>query len=81
MGRPCWLPDKNPQSNCSVPLGAVVKEREGDKIQVLVDNEKEERWLDVDSSIKLMHSTSVDGVEDMIRLGDMNEGEFSGIYL
>nr|XP_039263325.1 unconventional myosin-VIIa-like [Styela clava] len=69
-----WLPDKDPQSNCSVPLGAVVKEREGDKIQVLVDNEKEERWLDVDSSIKLMHSTSVDGVEDMIRLGDMNEG-------
>nr|XP_039263341.1 unconventional myosin-VIIa-like isoform X3 [Styela clava] len=68
-----WLLDADPQSQCSVPLGAMVKSSQGGQIKVL-DDEKKERWLKFASAkIKVMHPTSVEGVEDMIRLGDLNE--------
>ncbi|KAJ8386623.1 hypothetical protein AAFF_G00168550 [Aldrovandia affinis] len=57
-----------------VPIGAVVKLCESGLIQVL-DDEGHEHWISPQNSthIKPMHPTSVHGVEDMIRLGDLNE--------
>nr|XP_051706490.1 unconventional myosin-VIIa isoform X4 [Oryctolagus cuniculus] len=57
-----------------VPIGAVVKLCDSGQIQV-VDDEGNEHWISPQSAthIKPMHPTSVHGVEDMIRLGDLNE--------
>uniref|UniRef100_A0A6I8PI47 Myosin VIIA n=1 Tax=Ornithorhynchus anatinus TaxID=9258 RepID=A0A6I8PI47_ORNAN len=57
-----------------VPIGAVVKLCDSGQIQV-VDDEGNDRWISPHSAgnIKPMHPTSVHGVEDMIRLGDLNE--------
>uniref|UniRef100_A0A6Q2XFJ6 Myosin VIIBb n=1 Tax=Esox lucius TaxID=8010 RepID=A0A6Q2XFJ6_ESOLU len=56
-----WL-----DSGAGVPIGARVKVTEGGQY-LLVDDEGKE------GSIRVMHPTSVEGVEDMIRLGDLNE--------
>ncbi|XP_037696715.1 unconventional myosin-VIIa isoform X2 [Choloepus didactylus] len=57
-----------------VPIGAVVKLCDSGQIQV-VDDEDNEHWISPQNAthIKPMHPTSVHGVEDMIRLGDLNE--------
>uniref|UniRef100_A0A8C3IXX5 Myosin VIIA n=1 Tax=Chrysemys picta bellii TaxID=8478 RepID=A0A8C3IXX5_CHRPI len=57
-----------------VPIGAVVKLCDSGQIQV-VDDEGNEHWIFPHnaSHIKPMHPTSIHGVEDMIRLGDLNE--------
>ncbi|XP_058656588.1 unconventional myosin-VIIa isoform X2 [Ammospiza caudacuta] len=57
-----------------VPIGAVVKLCDSGQIQV-VDDEDNEHWISPQnaSHIKPMHPTSIHGVEDMIRLGDLNE--------
>ncbi|XP_058401530.1 unconventional myosin-VIIa isoform X2 [Diceros bicornis minor] len=57
-----------------VPVGAVVKLCDSGQIQV-VDDEGNEHWISPQNAthIKPMHPTSVHGVEDMIRLGDLNE--------
>ncbi|XP_008148224.2 unconventional myosin-VIIa isoform X2 [Eptesicus fuscus] len=57
-----------------VPIGAVVKLCDSGQIQV-VDDEGNEHWITPQKAthIKPMHPTSVHGVEDMIRLGDLNE--------
>ncbi|XP_038844411.1 unconventional myosin-VIIa-like [Salvelinus namaycush] len=57
-----------------VPVGAVVKLCDSGQIQVL-DDEGREHWIlpQNATNIKPMHPTSVHGVEDMIRLGDLNE--------
>ncbi|XP_052508245.1 unconventional myosin-VIIa [Budorcas taxicolor] len=57
-----------------VPIGAVVKLCDSGQIQV-VDDEGNEHWISPQNAthIKPMHPTSVHGVEDMIRLGDLNE--------
>ncbi|NXW47821.1 MYO7A protein, partial [Nyctiprogne leucopyga] len=57
-----------------VPIGAVVKLCDSGQIQVL-DDEGNEHWISPQnaSHIKPMHPTSIHGVEDMIRLGDLNE--------
>ncbi|KAF3705828.1 Unconventional myosin-VIIa [Channa argus] len=57
-----------------VPVGAVVKLCDSGQIQVL-DDEGREHWISPQSAtnIKPMHPTSIHGVEDMIRLGDLNE--------
>ncbi|XP_017349051.1 unconventional myosin-VIIa [Ictalurus punctatus] len=57
-----------------VPVGAVVKLCDSGLIQVL-DDEGQEHWISPQNAtnIKPMHPTSIHGVEDMIRLGDLNE--------
>ncbi|XP_034033568.1 unconventional myosin-VIIa [Thalassophryne amazonica] len=68
-----WL-DLNMRREFGVPVGAVVKLCDSGQIQVL-DDEGREHWICPQNAtnIKPMHPTSVHGVEDMIRLGDLNE--------
>ena len=55
-----------------VAIGARVVTAEGRKIQV-VNDDGDELWLTPERRIKAMHPTSVQGVEDMISLGDLHE--------
>lgn len=55
-----------------VAIGARVVSAEGRRIQVR-DDDGEEQWLTPERRIKAMHASSVDGVEDMISLGDLHE--------
>ncbi|XP_071536430.1 myosin-VIIa isoform X6 [Panulirus ornatus] len=55
-----------------VAIGARVVSAEGRRIQVL-DDDGQEQWLTPERRIKAMHPTSVQGVEDMISLGDLHE--------
>uniref|UniRef100_H2YRX1 Myosin VIIA n=1 Tax=Ciona savignyi TaxID=51511 RepID=H2YRX1_CIOSA len=73
QGDHIWLLDKATQNGTKVPLGAVVKMSDSGQVKV-VDDEGNEHWLKSPlTNIKVMHPTSVEGVEDMIRLGDLNE--------
>uniref|UniRef100_A0A9J8ARX1 Myosin VIIAa n=1 Tax=Cyprinus carpio carpio TaxID=630221 RepID=A0A9J8ARX1_CYPCA len=68
-----WL-DLKTGGEFEVPVGAVVKLCDSGQIQVL-DDEGSEHWISPQNAtnIKPMHPTSIHGVEDMIRLGDLNE--------
>ncbi|XP_077447744.1 unconventional myosin-VIIa-like isoform X2 [Stigmatopora argus] len=68
-----WL-DLKTGREFDVPVGAVVKLCDSGQIQVL-DDEGREHWISPQNAghIKPMHPTSIQGVEDMIRLGDLNE--------
>ncbi|KAK5869197.1 hypothetical protein PBY51_010146 [Eleginops maclovinus] len=68
-----WLDSKSGRE-FEVPVGAVVKLCDSGQIQVL-DDEGNEHWISPQNAtnIKPMHPTSIHGVEDMIRLGDLNE--------
>uniref|UniRef100_A0A8C4EBN6 Myosin VIIAa n=1 Tax=Dicentrarchus labrax TaxID=13489 RepID=A0A8C4EBN6_DICLA len=68
-----WL-DLKTGREFEVPVGAVVKLCDSGQIQV-VDDEGNEHWISPQNAnnIKPMHPTSIHGVEDMIRLGDLNE--------
>ncbi|GAA6074656.1 unconventional myosin-VIIa, partial [Tachysurus ichikawai] len=68
-----WL-DLKTGKPFDVPVGAVVKLCDSGLIQVL-DDEGQEHWISPQNAtnIKPMHPTSIHGVEDMIRLGDLNE--------
>ncbi|XP_078258138.1 myosin VIIAa isoform X2 [Rhinoraja longicauda] len=68
-----WL-DLKTGREFEVPIGVVVKLCDSGQIQV-VDDEGNEHWISPQNAtnIKPMHPTSVHGVEDMIRLGDLNE--------
>jgi myosin-7 len=55
-----------------VAIGAKVVSAEGRKIQVK-DDDGCEHWLTPERRIKAMHASSVQGVEDMISLGDLHE--------
>uniref|UniRef100_A0A670IHA4 Myosin VIIB n=1 Tax=Podarcis muralis TaxID=64176 RepID=A0A670IHA4_PODMU len=58
----------------NVPIGAVVKISDSGRF-LLEDDEGKEHWIMARNicNVRPMHPTSVKGVEDMIRLGDMNE--------
>uniref|UniRef100_A0AAV2J9Y4 Myosin motor domain-containing protein n=1 Tax=Knipowitschia caucasica TaxID=637954 RepID=A0AAV2J9Y4_KNICA len=69
-----WL-DLQTGRQFDVPVGAVVKLCDSRQIQVL-DDEGQEHWVspqNASSNLKPMHPTSLQGVQDMIRLGDLNE--------
>ncbi|XP_014089339.2 myosin-VIIa [Bactrocera oleae] len=55
-----------------VAIGARVITAEGRRIQVR-DDDGNEIWLSPERRIKAMHASSVQGVEDMISLGDLHE--------
>uniref|UniRef100_A0A3B5LHT9 Uncharacterized protein n=1 Tax=Xiphophorus couchianus TaxID=32473 RepID=A0A3B5LHT9_9TELE len=69
MGEWVWV-----DSKIAVPIGARVKETPSGQ-RLLVDDEGNERRLSLEeeASLKIMHPTSVEGVDDMIKLGDMTE--------
>ncbi|XP_062337712.1 unconventional myosin-VIIb [Osmerus eperlanus] len=64
-----WL-----ESSIGVTIGARVKVTKTGQ-QVLVDDEGKEHRVPQggEAAVRVMHPTSVEGVEDMIRLGDLNE--------
>uniref|UniRef100_A0AAQ5YMR0 Myosin VIIAa n=1 Tax=Amphiprion ocellaris TaxID=80972 RepID=A0AAQ5YMR0_AMPOC len=66
MGDYVWL-DLKTGREFEVPIGAVVKLCDSGQIQVLDDEGN------VSDETLPMHPTSIHGVEDMIRLGDLNE--------
>ncbi|XP_065531610.1 unconventional myosin-VIIb isoform X2 [Lathamus discolor] len=68
-----WL-DTQPNSEFNVPIGAVVKDSDSGRI-LLEDDEGKEHWITARNMhmVRLMHPSSVHGVEDMIRLGDLHE--------
>lgn len=55
-----------------VAIGAKVISAEGKRIQVK-DDDGNTVWLSSERRIKAMHASSVQGVEDMISLGDLHE--------
>lgn len=55
-----------------VAIGARVVSAENRRIQVR-DDDGREQWLSQERRIKAMHASSVQGVEDMISLGDLHE--------
>ncbi|XP_029309255.1 LOW QUALITY PROTEIN: unconventional myosin-VIIb-like [Cottoperca gobio] len=61
-------------SNIGVPIGARVKVTPSGQ-RLLVDDEGKEKSLsqEQEASLRIMHPTSVEGVDDMIKLGDMTE--------
>ncbi|KAL9845021.1 LOW QUALITY PROTEIN: unconventional myosin-VIIb-like [Geothlypis trichas] len=68
-----WL-DTQSNSEFNVPIGAVVKESDSGRI-LLEDDEGKEHWITARNMhmVQLMHPSSVQGVEDMICLGDLHE--------
>uniref|UniRef100_A0A8C8AHZ3 Myosin VIIB n=1 Tax=Otus sunia TaxID=257818 RepID=A0A8C8AHZ3_9STRI len=68
-----WL-DTQSNSEFNVPIGAVVKDSDSGRI-LLEDDEGKEHWITAQNMhmVHLMHPSSVQGVEDMISLGDLHE--------
>ncbi|XP_061431484.1 LOW QUALITY PROTEIN: unconventional myosin-VIIa-like [Lethenteron reissneri] len=73
QGDHVFLDVENP-GEFAVPTGAVVKLSDSGKV-LLLDDEGTEHWVTPanESLIRMMHPTSVTGVEDMIRLGTLHE--------
>ncbi|BFZ06054.1 hypothetical protein BsWGS_09093 [Bradybaena similaris] len=66
-----WIePDK--PGEFAVSIGAKVSASATGQI-CLIDDDGHEHWVDGSRKLRHMHITSVDGVEDMIGLGDLNE--------
>ncbi|XP_069845597.1 unconventional myosin-VIIb [Dipodomys merriami] len=72
LGDHVWL-DSSP-TKMSVAIGGIIKETKPGKILV-EDDEGKEHWISAENSdaLRLMHPNSVQGVEDMICLGDLHE--------
>ncbi|CAM9311704.1 unnamed protein product [Bubo scandiacus] len=68
-----WL-DTQSNSEFNVPIGAVVKDSDSGRI-LLEDDEGKEHCITARNMhmVHLMHPSSVQGVEDMISLGDLHE--------
>ncbi|OON20728.1 myosin head [Opisthorchis viverrini] len=72
VGDYVWLPPQKP-SEFAVPIGGVVKEVQSDGFLVEDDDGKVVK-VSKQTELKPMHPSSVDGVDDMIALGELNEG-------
>ncbi|KAL9964836.1 hypothetical protein ACROYT_G028531 [Oculina patagonica] len=72
-GEHVWLDNTN-GGEFDVPIGALVKMADSGQIQI-VDDEGKEHWIQssLANKLRIMHPTSVKGVDDMIQLGDLNE--------
>ena len=66
-----WIEPLN-KGQYGTPVGARVISSEGGKVLV-VDDQGNEQWLSAEKRIRIMHPTSIQGVEDMIQLGDLHE--------
>ncbi|XP_025078690.1 myosin-VIIa-like isoform X2 [Pomacea canaliculata] len=66
-----WI-DPEQLGEFAVAIGAKVQLSDHGRIKV-VDDDGKEHWLDGKRQMRHMHPTSVDGVDDMISLGDLNE--------
>ncbi|XP_004694932.1 PREDICTED: unconventional myosin-VIIb [Condylura cristata] len=73
VGDHVWLDTSSANQN-SVAIGGVVKDTKPSKILV-EDDEGKEHWIPTEqlSLLSPMHLNSAQGVDDMIRLGDLNE--------
>uniref|UniRef100_A0A8B9VAH4 Myosin VIIB n=1 Tax=Anas zonorhyncha TaxID=75864 RepID=A0A8B9VAH4_9AVES len=73
QGDHVWL-ETQTSSEFNVPIGAVVKDSDSGRI-LLEDDEGKEHWIMAQNMhmVRPMHPSSVQGVEDMIRLGDLHE--------
>ncbi|KAF7256856.1 hypothetical protein EG68_06993 [Paragonimus skrjabini miyazakii] len=72
LGDHVWIPPTR-RSEFAVPIGAVVKEIHSDGYLV-EDDDNQLLKISKDANLKVMHPSSVDGVSDMIALGELNEG-------
>jgi len=66
-----WIEPDRP-GEFDVAIGARVKSSDGGQM-CLVDDDRKEVWVKAGTRLKPMHPTSVEGMEDMIGLGDLNE--------
>ncbi|XP_052543311.1 unconventional myosin-VIIb isoform X1 [Tympanuchus pallidicinctus] len=68
-----WL-EAHPNSEFNVPIGAVVKDSDSGRI-LLEDDEGKEHWITARNmhTVRPMDPSTAQGVEDMIRLGDLHE--------
>ncbi|ESO98886.1 hypothetical protein LOTGIDRAFT_213685 [Lottia gigantea] len=66
-----WL-EPDTRGEFTVSIGAKVQFSESGRVKV-VDDDGREHWIEGKKQIKHMHPSSVDGMEDMIGLGDLNE--------
>ncbi|XP_044291458.1 unconventional myosin-VIIb [Varanus komodoensis] len=68
-----WLESPS-GSDFNVPIGGVVRISESGQ-HLVEDDDGKEHWITARniSAVRPMHPTSIEGVEDMIRLGDLNE--------
>uniref|UniRef100_A0A669QN43 Myosin VIIB n=1 Tax=Phasianus colchicus TaxID=9054 RepID=A0A669QN43_PHACC len=64
----------HPNSEFNVPIGAVVKDSDSGRI-LLEDDEGKEHWITARNMhmVRPMDPSTAQGVEDMIRLGDLHE--------
>ncbi|XP_048201605.1 unconventional myosin-VIIb [Perognathus longimembris pacificus] len=72
LGDHVWLDSSSTKT--TVAIGGIIKETKPGKILV-EDDEGKEHWIPAENfdALSLMHPNSVQGVDDMIRLGDLNE--------
>ena len=73
LGDHVWL-DPPSSSKTGVAIGGIVKETKLGKT-LIEDDEGKEHWVHAEdlSTLRPMHPNSAQGVDDMIRLGDLNE--------
>uniref|UniRef100_A0A8C8YM60 Unconventional myosin-VIIb n=1 Tax=Prolemur simus TaxID=1328070 RepID=A0A8C8YM60_PROSS len=73
LGDHVWL-DPPSTNKTDVAIGGIIKETKPGKVLV-EDDEGKEHWIQAEDlgALSPMHPSSAQGVDDMIRLGDLNE--------
>ncbi|WKX93477.1 hypothetical protein Q1695_011059 [Nippostrongylus brasiliensis] len=64
-----WI---EPLAGEGIPIGARVLDQDHGRLKI-VDDLGQEQWLSADRRVRVMHPSSVQGVEDMTKLGDYHE--------